>query len=190
LVWDESEDAYYRFFLSCDGKTKENLWMSEPSSDLARISFRRKEKKRKEKMETKREEEECADNQQNAQNEGFCCHHHAKRMKLKDEEERKMTKQMKVDGPDHCIHCDEDPCVFLQIESRWCENDTMHYDEDEYANNPVAYNSGRRKQAYQYAAFVLWEGINYRRPHYTCVENGVRALFPPLDGKIMGYKND
>jgi hypothetical protein len=30
LVWDESEHAYYRFFLSCDGKTKENIWMLEP----------------------------------------------------------------------------------------------------------------------------------------------------------------
>jgi hypothetical protein len=86
-------------------------------------------------------------------------------MKVKDKEERKMTKQMKVDGPDHCIHCDEDPCVFLQIESLLCENDTIYYNEDEYANNPVAYNSGRRKRAYQYAALVLWEGINYRRPH-------------------------
>jgi hypothetical protein len=44
--------------------------MSEPSSDLARITFRCKEKKMKENMETKREEDECADNQQNAQNEG------------------------------------------------------------------------------------------------------------------------
>ena len=92
LVWDESEDVYYTFFLSCDGKTKENIWMSEPLSDLARISFRRKEKKRKENTEKKREEDECADNQQNTQNEGLCCHHHAKRMKVKDKEERKMTK--------------------------------------------------------------------------------------------------
>jgi hypothetical protein len=154
--------------------------MSEPSSDLARISIRRKEKKRKENMETKREEDECADNQQNAQNEGLCCHHHAKRMKLKDEEERKMTKQIKVDRPDHCIHCNEDPCVLLEIESRLCENDTIDYDEDEYANNPVAYNSGRRKRAYQYAASVLWKGINYRRPHYTCVETVFVPFFLPL----------
>ena len=189
LVWDESEEAYYRFFLSCNGKTKENTWMSEPRSDLAKRSFNCKEKKRKDNLKSKREEEQCADNQQNAQNEGFCCHHHAKKIKLADKEERKSTRQAKVDGPDHCIHCDKDPCVFVQIESRLCENDMIYYDKDDYANDPVTYNSGRRKRAYQYAAFVLWEGINYRKPHYRCVENRVHSLFPPPDGKIMGFKS-
>jgi hypothetical protein len=68
-----------------------------------------------------------------------------------------MTKQAKVDGWDHCIHCNEDLCIFVQIESHLCENDTIYYDKDQYANNPVAYNSGRLKCAYQYPAFVLWE---------------------------------
>jgi hypothetical protein len=178
------------FFLSCDGKTKNNIWLSEPTSDLAKISYKRKEKKQRNSMKKRKEEEECADNQQSAQEEGFCCHHHAKRLKIKEEEERISKKRAKVDGPDHCIHCDEDPCVFVQIESRLCENDTIYYDRCDYENAPAAYNSGRRKRAYQYAAFVLWEGINYRRPHYTCVENGVRSLFPPIDGKVMGYKSD
>jgi hypothetical protein len=178
LVWDESERAYYGFFLSCDGKTKENIWMSEPKSDLALISFKRKEKKQRENETKRKEEEECADNQQTAQKEGFCCHHHAKRLKVKAGE-ASQKKLAKRDGPDNCVHCNEDPCVFIQIKSRLCENDTIYYDEEEYENNPAAYNSGRRKRAYQYAAFVLWEGINYRRPHYTCVENGVRALSPP-----------
>jgi hypothetical protein len=71
-----------------------------------------------------------------------------------------------------------------------CENGTIYYDSYEYENAPVAYNSGRGKHAYQYAAFMLWEGINHRRPHYTYVENGVRALFLPLDGKIIRYKSD
>jgi hypothetical protein len=116
--------------------------------------------------------------------------HHAKGLKIKDEEERIGKKQAKVDGPDHCIHCDEDPCVFVQNESRLCENDTIYYDICDYENAPAAYNSGRCKRAYQYTAFVLWEGINYRRPHYTCVENGVHPLFPPIDSKVMGYKSD
>jgi hypothetical protein len=99
-------------------------------------------------------------------------------------------KRAKVDRPDHCTHCNKDPCVFVQIEPPLWENDAIYYDSYEYENAPVSYNSGRRKRAYQYAAFVLWEGINHRRPHYTCVKNGVRAFFPPLDGKIMGYKSD
>ncbi len=77
----------------------------------------------------------------------------------------------------------------MQIESLLCENDMIYYDSYEYENALVMYNSGRRKRAYQYAAFVLWEGINHRRPHYKYVENGVRALVPPPDGKIMGYKS-
>jgi len=163
--------------------------MTEPSSVVAKIDFNRREKKRKDNMKMKIQQEECANNQQNAQNEGFCCHHHAKKMKLEEEEERRVKKGAKVDGPGHCIHCDEDPCAFLQIESDLWANDEIYYDADDYANGPVAYNSSRRKRAYQYAAFLLWEGINYRKPHYTCVENGVRALFPPLDGKTMGFKN-
>jgi hypothetical protein len=71
-----------------------------------------------------------------------------------------------------------------------CENDAIYYDEGEYGKDPVAYNSARRKRAYQYAAYILWEGINYRKQHYSCVEKGVCALFPPFDGKIMGYKEE
>jgi hypothetical protein len=171
-------------------KTKKDFWLSEPKSDRARIAFRRKEKNKKESMKRRKEEEDCAGNQRTAQNKGFCCHHHAKRLKLKDIKGKQCTKHAKVDGPDHCIHCDEDPCVFIQIESRLCKNDMIYYDSYDYENALVTYNSGRRKRAYQYAAFVLWEGINHRRPHYKCVEIGVWALFPPPDGKIMGYKSE
>jgi hypothetical protein len=62
LVWDKAEQAYY-FFLSCDGKTKNNIWLSEPTSDLAKISYKRKEKKQRDNMKKRKEEEECADNQ-------------------------------------------------------------------------------------------------------------------------------
>jgi hypothetical protein len=189
LVWDEEEKAYYRFFLSCDGVTKRNIWMSEPTTDIAKIEFKRKEKKRKDIEVKRREEEDCYDNQQLAQNQGFCCHAHATVMKREQEEDVR-KKKVKVNAPDHCAYCDEEPCVFIQIESRLCENDSIYYDEDEYQRDPVKYNSGRRKRAYQYAAFILWEGINYRKPHFTCVEDGVRALFPPFDGRIMGYKKN
>jgi hypothetical protein len=107
---------------------KTRPWLSERRSDLASISFKRKEKNQRDNMKRRKEEEEWTNNQQTAQNEGFCCHHHEKRLKMKDEdeEERNCTKRSKVDGPDHCIHCDEDPCVFVQIESRLCENDTIY----------------------------------------------------------------
>ncbi len=141
-------------------------------------------------MKQRKEEEEFTDTQQTAQSEGFCCHHHAKRLKLKFEEQKQCRKQAKVDGLDHCIHCDKDPCVFIQSELRLCKNDTIYYDSYEYENARVTYNSGRCKHAYQHAAFMLWEGINHRRPHYKCVENGVRALFPQLDSKSMGYKSE
>jgi hypothetical protein len=49
-----------------------------------------------------------------------------------ERKERKAKKQATVDGPNHCIHCDEDPC-----------NDDIYYDEHDYVKNPVAYNSAR-----------------------------------------------
>jgi hypothetical protein len=55
------------FFLSCDGKTKNNIWLSEPASDLAKISYKRKVKKQRDNMKKRKEEEECANNQQSAQ---------------------------------------------------------------------------------------------------------------------------
>jgi hypothetical protein len=189
LVWDEEEKAYYSFFLSCDGKTKRIIWMSKPIGTMTTINYRRGERKRKEIMDKEKEEETCAENQQKAHVKGYCCHQHAKVAKKahQDDSRTQMKKQKKgkvvnkiVDGPDHCIHCDKDPCIFIQIESQLCENDEM-FDEELYVKDPVLCNSGRRKRAYQYAAFVLWEGIDYRKPHYKCVEGGVRSLFPPLD---------
>jgi hypothetical protein len=147
-------------FLSCNGKTKTNIWLLEPVGDLARIKFQmqRGETKR---QHGKEKEEECANNQQSAQDKGFCCHHHVRRLKAKDVNGRNCMKGAKVEGPDHCIHQDEDPWVFVQIESRLCKNNMIYYDRYDYKNAPIVYNSGRRKHAYHYAAFVLWEGINY-----------------------------
>ena len=48
LVWDATEKAYYRLFLSCDGKTKKHIWMTKPNGTLATINYKREEKKRKE----------------------------------------------------------------------------------------------------------------------------------------------
>jgi hypothetical protein len=60
LEWDQAEMAYFRFFLSCDGKTKTNLWLTRPASNLATINYKRGEKKRKDRREKEKEEENCA----------------------------------------------------------------------------------------------------------------------------------
>jgi hypothetical protein len=71
----------------------------------------------KDHLERVREEEECHKNQMSAHNQGYCYHEHKKRMKkerkLKVKQNKSNIKQ-KVNGPDHCIHCDKDPCVFVQ----------------------------------------------------------------------------
>jgi hypothetical protein len=135
--WSGTKRSRSITFFPSDGKTKNNIWLSKPTSDLAKISYKRKEKKQRDNMKKRKEKEECADNQQSAQDEGFCCHHHAKRLKIKEEEERIGKKRAKVDCPDHCIHCDEDPCLFVQIESRLCENNTIYYDRCDYENAPA-----------------------------------------------------
>ena len=43
-----------------------------------------------------------------------------------------MKKKAKVDGPNHCIHCNEDPCMFIQIELHLGENDAIYFDQGEY----------------------------------------------------------
>jgi hypothetical protein len=46
--------------------------------------------------------------------------------------EKEMSKKKtRVNGPDHCIHGDEDPNVFIQIKLRLGENDAIYYDEGE-----------------------------------------------------------
>jgi hypothetical protein len=128
LIWDLEEKAYCSFFLSCDGKAKRNIWMSKPNGTLAMINYRRGERKRKERMEKVREEKSCAENQEKAQMNGYCCHQHAKVAKKEQEHSKAELKKRKdqvhrvVDGPYHCIYCNEDPCVFVQVESRLCEN--------------------------------------------------------------------
>jgi hypothetical protein len=43
LVWDDSEQAYYHSFLSCNGKTKKNLWIG----NMATINFNQGRKRGK-----------------------------------------------------------------------------------------------------------------------------------------------
>ena len=167
LEWDQAEKAYFRFFLSCDGKTKTNIWLTQPTSDLATINYKRGEKKRKDRREKEKEEENCGQDQEYAQNHGYCCHKHAKVAKKEHERNKKQVSRQAekknefINEEEQCIHCDEDPCVFTQIEMRLCENDEIYYDVGDYEKAPITYNSSRRKRAFQYAAFILWEGVNY-----------------------------
>jgi hypothetical protein len=117
----------------------------------------------------------------------------AKKEHKEHDKEQMRKKKVKVEKlehePDHCIHCAKDPFVFIQIEMRLCENDDIYYDRDDYEKGPVAYKSARRKRTgFQYAAFILSEGVNYRKPHSTCEDGVVRALSPLLDRKSLGYK--
>jgi hypothetical protein len=187
LIWDEEENAYYRVWESVNLEIQRILWMSPPASSTAMKKWRLEEKKRKEMLEVEKEERECYENQSIARKQGFCCHAHAVSIK-KEKKEDGTRKKARVDGPDHCILCDEEPCVFVQIESRLGEHDLIYFDKTEFDENSVACNRARRNRAYKYAAYILWERIGYRRPHYKCVETGIRALSPPLDGKITGYK--
>jgi hypothetical protein len=145
---------------------------------MATINYKRGEKKRKEREDEEREEENCADNPKSALNCVYRCHQHVKMAKMEHEQSKRQKKKEEtvwkmIDGPDHCIHCNADLCVFIQIESRLWENDEIYFNEEDYDNYPAACNSGRRKRAYQYALFVLWGCINYRKPHYRCGEDGV-----------------
>jgi phosphopantetheinyl transferase (holo-ACP synthase) len=90
--------------------------MSEPTSGLEQLAYKCYQKKRKQHIEREHKEEEFHENQKEAHNKAFCCYEHAE---LLVEEARvkkaKKGKKARVDGPNHCIHCDEDPCIFVQI---------------------------------------------------------------------------
>jgi hypothetical protein len=42
LVWDDTEQAYYYFFLSCNGKTKKDIWLTKPIGNMATINCKKR----------------------------------------------------------------------------------------------------------------------------------------------------
>jgi hypothetical protein len=98
LVSDEEEKAYYRIYLSCNGKTKKNSWMTKPIGTIAEINYKQGEENRKERREKKREEEKCADYHQSAQIYGYCCHQHAKVARTEQEKREKTKEEAKEWG--------------------------------------------------------------------------------------------
>ena len=162
---------------SVDMSISKKVWMEEPSSSIKMNKWCCEEKKRNDQWDKETEELECGKNQRNAQNKGFCCYAHALKMK-EEKKEEKEKKKARIDGLNHCIFCNEDPCAFVQIKARLGENDDIYYDQEEYSKDPVACNRARQNRAYKYAAYILWDRLGYRRPHYKCVENGVCSLYP------------
>ena len=88
-----------------------------------------------------------------------------------------------LDGPSWCPHCECDPCQFFQLE-------TNILDFDNRRGKVTERNSWRRKRAYQYVTRhregVLGNGVRRELP--ACILAGVRSLFPPVDGAVMGFK--
>jgi hypothetical protein len=86
LVWDDEENGCYSFFLSCDGRTKRNTWMTQPTGAIATINYKRGEKRKKDMIEKEKEEYKCVENQRSAQEYGYCCHQHATVANKEDDE--------------------------------------------------------------------------------------------------------
>jgi hypothetical protein len=82
-----------------------------------------------------------------------------------------------------CDDCKESPCVFLKERKNIVAQDkAMH-------GGTSTANSTRRRTAFKHMFYVLngGPGTNgIRKRHPTCVETGIRGLFP--DSQYMGYK--
>jgi hypothetical protein len=90
-------------------------------------------------------------------------------------------------GPNICTVCGCDPCEFQQMEMEILVQDRNH--NEDVGLDAGERNSKRRKRAYKYATKhkfgVLGRGVRKKLP--SCIEDGVRSLFPPVDGKVMGF---
>ena len=95
-----------------------------------------------------------------------------------------------VEGVQLCEICRQRPCYFLQIKPRIMEQHIENPPDD--GLDLAARNSASRKKAYKLATMyihgVLGAGNRMRLP--SCVEDGVRALFPPVDGIVMGFREE
>ena len=187
LMWDDAEVAYYRIN-SRNRKTPQKIWMSIPNSTTQVKKWWRDKQKVTEYEDRMEEIRVCHEEQEEAQNKGFCCHMHAVKKREEKKEENMKKKAKTVDGPHHCIFCDEDPCAFIQIQSDLCVNDDIYYVTGDYETDPIACNEVRHDRAYKYAAFILWNKRGYVGKHYGCVESGVKSLFPVDDSVITGFE--
>jgi hypothetical protein len=183
LVWDEGEDAYYRINKRSP-KYNKKVWMSQPKTVPVVKRWWKEQKQISDDDDRHQELRECEENQREAQNHGYCCYSHAVQRKEEEKKENTKKKARMIDGPDHCISCDDDPCAFLQIEVKICENDDIYFVTEDYNANKVEYNDIRRERAFKYAAYILWNKKGFNGAHYKCVETGVESLFP-IGDEIM-----
>jgi hypothetical protein len=137
LVWDEAEQAYYQFFLSCHGKMKKNIWLSKPTSNLARICFQTRRKETKRQQEKRKEGGRVCPQSTDCREQRVMLPPPCKEIKRERPRRKKLHEMSKSRQPDHCIHCNEDPCLFVQIELCLCENNGILHDSYEYENAPV-----------------------------------------------------
>jgi hypothetical protein len=95
-----------------------------------------------------------------------------------------------LEGPNLCVVCGCDPCQFIQFETNILEQDRIH--NEDIGMNASERNSRRRKRAYKLVS-RLREGMlgrGVRRPLPSCILDGVRSLFPPVDGVVMGFMEE
>jgi hypothetical protein len=95
-----------------------------------------------------------------------------------------------LEGPNLCVVCGCDPCQFIQFETNILEQDRIH--NKDVGINASERNSTRRKCAYKLVT-RLREGVlgrGVRKPLPNCILDGVRSLFPPMDGVVMGFMEE
>jgi hypothetical protein len=80
-------------------------------------------------------------------------------------------------GPNICIVCGCDPCEFQQMEMEILVWDRNH-------NEDVGLDAGERKQHQK----TVGHGVRKKLP--SCIEDGVRSLFPAVDGKVMVFLDE
>jgi hypothetical protein len=180
LYWNPVEDAYYRID-ERSKKVNKNVWMCEPKSNYEVKRWWKHQKEISDHDDRRAEIRACENQQRQAQDHGFCCYAHAVKRKEERRTEELKKKARTIDGPNHCISCDDDPCAFLQIETRLCDNDDIYFVKKEYEADTEAYNGIRRERAYKYAAYILWGKRGFVGFHYRCVVKGVQSLFPGAD---------
>ena len=93
---------------------------------------------------------------------------------------------VKVSGDD-CVHCGEDPCVWLVRKGVMILFDENEHGHFPYEDKPP--NNTRRKKVYREMTKLLHGplGAGNRKILPKCVENGARALFP--SPSFMGFKS-
>ena len=62
--------------------------------------------------------------------------------------------------------------------------------EEDHSTSGRNKNNIIRKAGYQYASRVIFGplGVGVRKKLPQCVEDGVRSMYPSVDGSFMGYR--